>query len=90
MFALKKLYIICIKVCFVLATVLGVLGLVFIVTGWIISVGKEVPLRLSLLYFTGSVLLTVYAVLEADLIFTILNLLSSLFSGIQILKVLKK
>jgi len=74
----------------VLATVLGVLGLVFIVAGWIISVGKEVPLRLSLLYFTGSVLLTVYAVLEADLIFTILNLLSSLFSGIQILKVLKK
>lgn len=73
-----------------LATVLGVLGLVFIVAGWIISVGKEVPLRLSLLYFTGSVLLTVYAVLEADLIFTILNLLSSLFSGIQILKVLKK
>jgi len=74
----------------VLATVLGVLGLVFIVAGWIISVGKEVPLRLSLLYFTGSVLLTVYAVLEADLIFIALNSLASIFSGIQILKALKK
>lgn len=73
-----------------LATVLGVLGLVFIVAGWIISVGKEVPLRLSLLYFTGSVLLTVYAVLEADLIFIVLNSLASIFSGIQILKALKK
>lgn len=73
-----------------LATVLGVLGLVFIVAGWIISVGKEVPLRLSLLYFTGSVLLTVYAVLEADLIFIALNSLASIFSGIQILKALKK
>jgi len=74
----------------VLVAVLGVLGLVFIVAGWIISVGKEVPLRLSLLYFTGSVLLTVYAVLEADLIFIALNSLASIFSGIQILKALKK
>ncbi|RLE94863.1 MAG: hypothetical protein DRN04_02110 [Thermoprotei archaeon] len=73
-----------------LVAVLGVLGLVFIVAGWIISVGKEVPLRLSLLYFTGSVLLTVYAVLEADLIFIALNSLASIFSGIQILKALKK
>lgn len=73
-----------------LTIAIGVAGLVFIVAGWIISVGKDVPLRLSLLYFIGSVFLTVYAVLGGDLVFTILNLLASIFSGAQIVKAVVK
>ncbi|HDI74873.1 MAG TPA: hypothetical protein ENF55_02855 [Thermoprotei archaeon] len=69
---------------------IGVAGLVFIDAGWIISVGTDVPLRLSLLYFIGSVFLTVYAVLGGDLVFTILNLLASIFSGAQIVKAVVK
>ncbi len=57
--------------------VVGVTGMVLIIVGWVFSSSNPPPLRLSLPYLSGSLLLAVYAFLIGDPIFTILNSLAS-------------
>ncbi len=68
---------------------LGIAGMLFIVAGWAISITSLPPLRLSTLYFTGSLLLTIYAILQHDPVFTILNAAAALLAFINIVRTLK-
>lgn len=61
-------------------TYIGFAGMILIVVAWVVSIPQTPPLRLSLTYFFGSLLLTVYSVLQGDPVFTILNTLASIFS----------
>ncbi len=73
------------------AYVVGVLGAVIIITGWA-SVLRQPPppASLSLLYTVGSLLLTVYAVMRDDPVFTLLNALATLLALANILRVRSK
>ncbi len=68
---------------------LGITGMLFIVAGWAISITSLPPLRLSTLYFIGSLLLTVYAVLQNDPVFTALNAAATLLALVNIIRTLK-
>ena len=68
---------------------IGITGMLFIVAGWAISITSLPPLRLSTLYFIGSLLLTVYAILQHDPVFTILNAAAALLALINIIRTLK-
>lgn len=70
-------------------TVIGIVGMLFIVAGWAISLSAVPPLRLSALYFIGSTLLTIYAVLLNDPVFTILNASASILASANIVRALK-
>jgi lipid-A-disaccharide synthase-like uncharacterized protein len=69
---------------------LGVAGMLLIVAGWAISITAVPPLRLSALYFAGSVLLTLYAILQGDPIFTTLNAAAALLALANILRALSR
>jgi lipid-A-disaccharide synthase-like uncharacterized protein len=58
----------------------GLAGMVLIVVAWLVSIPERPPLRLSLVYFFGSLLLTAYSVMLHDPIFTTLNALAALLS----------
>lgn len=68
---------------------LGIIGMLFIVAGWAVSITSLPPLRLSTLYFIGSLLLTVYAVLQRDPIFTALNAAATALALVNIIRTLK-
>ncbi len=68
---------------------LGIAGMLFIVAGWAVSITSLPPLRLSTLYFTGSLLLTIYAVLQRDPIFTTLNAAATALALANIIRTLK-
>ncbi|BEP17586.1 hypothetical protein PYJP_09380 [Pyrofollis japonicus] len=68
---------------------LGVAGMIFIVIGWAVSITALPPLRLSVLYFMGSLLLTLYAIMIRDPIFTVLNAAAALLALANILRTLK-
>jgi lipid-A-disaccharide synthase-like uncharacterized protein len=71
--------------------VLGLAGLLLIAGGWAISLqGPPPPLRLSVLYFSGSVLLTIYALFLGDAVFFVLNSAAALLSLLNILKSLRR
>ncbi len=59
---------------------IGLTGMILIVAAWIVSIPQTPPLRLSLTYFLGSLLLTIYSILQGDPIFTTLNTLATIFS----------
>jgi lipid-A-disaccharide synthase-like uncharacterized protein len=71
--------------------ILGVIGLAFLVIGWIpqtIKVIKDkksgIDLRFGALYATGSLLLMIYAIQINDYIFMALNALATLMSVISL------
>jgi len=68
---------------------IGITGMLFIITGWAISITSLPPLRLSTLYFVGSLLLTIYAILQQDPVFTALNSAATLLAFINIIRTLK-
>ncbi len=70
--------------------VIGVTGMAFIVAGWALALTSVPPLRLSLLYGIGSFLLTIYSIVQGDLIFTALNSLATLLAVINIVRALKR
>ena len=59
---------------------LGLTGMALIVAAWLVSIPERPPLRLSLVYFAGSLLLTIYSIARGDPVFTTLNALASLLS----------
>ncbi len=67
--------------------IIGLTGLCFIVLGWLVSLrAPPVPLRLSILYGIGSILLAIYSLLIPDYIFFTLNIsafLLSIFNAIR-------
>ena len=66
---------------------IGIAGMVLIVLGWIVALrDTPPPPSLSGLYAVGSMLLTIYAVVIRDIIFTILNLLAFVFSAINLIR----
>ncbi|WP_069806385.1 hypothetical protein [Vulcanisaeta thermophila] len=72
------------------AYIVGVMGLVFIVVGWAMSIGDVPPLKLTLPYLVGSALLTVYSVLDWNIIFIILNGLATALSGVNMVRGITK
>ena len=72
--------------------ILGLLGLTMIVVAWIpetiksLKSGQTAKIEFLILYLLGSIFLTVYAILRADIVFTILNGLAVLFSGLNVVK----
>ncbi len=69
-------------------TLIGLSGMVLIVVAWLVSIPERPPLRLSLIYFAGSVLLTLYSILLGDPVFTVLNALAALLSLYNALRAL--
>lgn len=73
--------------------ILGLAGLLLIAGGWALTIIRRSPpppLDLTAVYFAGSVILTIYAVWEKDLVFTTLNAASSALSLINILRALRR
>jgi len=65
----------------------GVTGMVLIVLGWMLALrGTPPPPSLSGLYAAGSMLLTIYAIMIQDAIFTILNFLAFIFSVMNLVR----
>jgi len=67
----------------VLTPLIGLTGMVFIVIGWIVSLPAIPPLRLSLLYGTGSFFLTLYSLLLGDPVFLFLNSAATILAFIN-------
>ncbi len=65
----------------------GVVGALVIVAGWAVAVRlPPPPPQLSALYFLGSLLLTVYAVIRGDPVFTFLNALAAVLGVVNWLR----
>lgn len=70
-------------------TAVGLAGMVLIVIAWLVSIPERPPLRLSLIYFAGSLLLTIYSIAVGDPVFTLLNGLAaalSLYNAVRALR----
>jgi hypothetical protein len=68
------------------------LGLFLIVAAWAVNIIRRRPppsLDLTVLYFSGSVALTIYALSLGDWIFTVLNALSATLSFVNLLRALR-
>ena len=68
------------------ATALGILGLVFIAVGWALAIGDVPPLRLTIPYLIGSALLTVYSIINWDLVFIALNAAATALSAVNLVR----
>jgi len=71
---------------------MGFLGLFLIVAAWAVNIIRRSPpppLDLTILYFAGSVALTIYALSLGDWIFTVLNALSATLSFVNLLRALR-
>lgn len=64
----------------------GILGLAFIALGWALSIRDIPPLKLTIPYLLGSALLTVYSVLDWNLVFIVLNAAATVLSGINMVR----
>ncbi len=70
---------------------LGLVGMLLVVAGWAIALrGPPPPARLSLLYSAGSLLLTIYAILLGDPIFTVLNAAALGFAALNTWRALRR
>jgi lipid-A-disaccharide synthase-like uncharacterized protein len=71
---------------------MGLLGLFLIAAAWAVNIARRSPpppLDLTVLYFSGSVALTIYALSLGDLVFTVLNALSATLSFVNLLRALR-
>ncbi len=62
------------------ALAVGLAGMLLIIAGWVVALRSIPPIELSVLYAAGSLLLTVYAYMLGDPIFTSLNALAFLIA----------
>ena len=69
---------------------IGLTGMCLIILGWIISIKTIPPLRLSLLYGIGSLLLAIYAYSLSDVLFLLLNSMATTLSFINVIRALKE
>ena len=72
--------------------IIGLLGLFLIAAAWAVNIIRRSPpppVDLIVLYFFGSVALTLYAVLLGDWVFTALNALSAMLSFINLIRALR-
>ncbi|BDR93258.1 hypothetical protein [Vulcanisaeta souniana] len=67
-------------------TIIGILGLISIVVGWVLALGDVPPLRLTIPYLLGSTLLTIYSVLNWDVVFIVLNGAATLLSTMNLVR----
>ncbi len=67
----------------------GFAGMLLIVFAWLVSIPEKPPLRLSLVYFVGSVLLTIYSIALGDPVFTILNAAAAALSFYNAVRALR-
>lgn len=66
---------------------IGLLGLLLIVIAWAASLtSPPPPLRLTVLYLLGSLLLTLYSILIGDPIFTVLNSMATVLALINVVR----
>ncbi len=69
---------------------IGFVGLILLVVAWIpetiksLRSGQTAKIEFLVLYFIGSILLTVHAIIIGDLVFIILNGLASVLSGLNV------
>lgn len=71
-------------------TIIGILGLVSIAVGWVLALGDVPPLRLTIPYLLGSTLLTIYSVLNWDVVFIALNGAATLLSAMNLVRRVRK
>ncbi len=64
-------------------TMVGAVGLILIIMGWIVSIRSIPPISLSGLYALGSFFLLLYSYFINDWLFLALNFGAVLISGIQ-------
>jgi len=62
---------------------IGIIGLILISLGWVTSIKNKPPASLSGLYSLGSLMLFIYAFLQRDAVFSILNFFAVTVSGYQ-------
>jgi hypothetical protein len=70
----------------------GSFGAFLIVAAWAVNIAcrsPPPPLDLTVLYFSGSVALTIHALSLGDLVFTVLNALSAILSFVNLLRALR-
>ncbi|MET1102120.1 MAG: hypothetical protein ABWW69_06585 [Pyrodictiaceae archaeon] len=70
------------------ALLIGVAGMLFIAAGWGLAIKDIPPLKLSILYTIGSMLLTIYSIMINDPVFFALNLLATILALINIARAL--
>lgn len=73
-----------------MAYVIGVLGLIFIALGWALSIKDVPPLKLTMPYLLGSALLTVYSILNWNIVFIVLNAAATVLSSINMARGIAK
>ncbi|AGT34588.1 MULTISPECIES: hypothetical protein [Thermofilum] len=71
-------------------SILGIIGMVLIVSAWIVSIDSVPSLRLSILYGLGSLFLAIHSYIIGDAVFLILNVLSFAISVFNIYRGLRK
>ncbi|MCI4408630.1 MAG: hypothetical protein JHC26_06035 [Thermofilum sp.] len=71
-------------------SILGIIGMVLIVSAWIVSIDSVPSMRLSLLYGLGSLFLAIHSYIIGDAVFLILNVLSFAISVFNIYRGLRK
>jgi len=62
---------------------IGVAGLILISLGWVTSIRNKPPASLSGLYSLGSLMLFIYAFIQRDIVFSVLNISAVFISGYQ-------
>jgi MtN3 and saliva related transmembrane protein len=71
-------------------SILGIIGMVLIVSAWIVSIDSVPSMRLSILYGLGSLFLAIHSYIIGDAVFLILNVLSFAISVFNIYRGLRK
>jgi len=62
---------------------IGIAGLILISLGWVTSIRNKPPASLSGLYSLESLMLFIYAFLQRDIVFSVLNISAVFISGYQ-------
>jgi len=62
---------------------IGIAGLILISLGWVTSIRNKPPASLSGLYSLGSLMLFIYAFIQRDIVFSVLNISAVFISGYQ-------